>query len=104
MSDFDPVTHRMIPEQRWFDDFQMGERFVLPSRTMTEALFLAFQAASGDNHPIHYNVRVLPGARPAGHARPRFSDTDPDRARRWAVSRSSRKIRWWDSSSSRAVF
>ena len=23
---------------------------------MTEALFLAFQAASGDNHPIHYDV------------------------------------------------
>ena len=56
MSDFDPAAHRMVPEQRWFDDFQMGERFVLPSRTMTEALFLAFQAASGDNHPIHYNV------------------------------------------------
>jgi len=56
MSDFDPALHRMIPDQRWFDDFQMGERFVLPSRTMTEALFMAFQAASGDNHPIHYNV------------------------------------------------
>lgn len=46
----------MVPEQRWFDDFRMGERFVLPSRTMTEAVFLAFQAASGDNHPIHYDV------------------------------------------------
>ena len=34
----------------------MGERFVLPSRTMTEAVFLAFQAASGDNHPVHYDV------------------------------------------------
>jgi acyl dehydratase len=56
MSDFDPAAHRMIPEQRWFDDFRLGERFVLPSRTMTEALFLAFQAASGDNHPIHYDV------------------------------------------------
>jgi hypothetical protein len=37
MSEFDPATHRMVPEQRWFEDFQMGERFVLPSRTMTEA-------------------------------------------------------------------
>ena len=53
MSAFDPATHRMIPEQRWFDDFRLGERLVLPSRTMTEALFLAFQAASGDNHPVH---------------------------------------------------
>jgi len=53
---FDPRTHRVIAEQRWFDDFRLGERFPLPSRTMTEAIFLAFQAASGDNHPIHYDV------------------------------------------------
>jgi acyl dehydratase len=56
MSEFNPDAHRMIPEQRWFDDFRMGERFVLPSRTMTEALFLAFQAASGDNHPTQYAI------------------------------------------------
>ncbi|WP_240789923.1 MaoC family dehydratase [Roseomonas sp. HF4] len=53
---FDPAAHRVVPEQRWFEDFAMGERFVLPSRTMTEAIFLAFQAASGDNHPVHYDV------------------------------------------------
>lgn len=52
---FDPAAHQMVPEQRWFEDFKIGERFVLPSRTMTDAIFLAFQAASGDNHPIHYN-------------------------------------------------
>lgn len=56
MSGFDPASHRMIPDQRWFDDFRLGERFALPSRTMTDALFSAFQAASGDNHPIHYDV------------------------------------------------
>ena len=56
MIGFDPTRHRMVPEQRWFEDFQPGERFVLPSRTMTEAIFLAFQAASGDNHPIHYDA------------------------------------------------
>ena len=66
MNEFSPDTHRMVPEQRGFDDFRIGERFVLPSRTMTEALFLVFQAASGDNHPIHYNLeycrmRGLPG-------------------------------------------
>jgi acyl dehydratase len=49
------ATHRMCA-QRWFEDFAIGERFVLPSRTMTEALFAAFQLASGDNHPIHYDV------------------------------------------------
>jgi acyl dehydratase len=56
MSGFDPAQHRMVPEQRWFDDFRLGERFVLPSRTMTDAVFLAFQGASGDNHPVHYDV------------------------------------------------
>lgn len=66
MSDFDPTRHRMVPEQRWFDDFHLGERFLLPSRTMTDAVFLAFQGASGDNHPIHYDVefckaRGMPG-------------------------------------------
>ena len=55
-SDFDPRKHRVVSQQRWFDDFRIGERFPLPSRTMTEAIFLAFQAASGDNHPIHYDV------------------------------------------------
>jgi acyl dehydratase len=52
---FDPAQHRRH-ETRWFDDFALGEKFLLPSRTMTEALFLAFQAASGDNHPVHYDV------------------------------------------------
>lgn len=56
MTDFDPAAYRMVPAQRWFEDFTLGERFILPSRTMTEAIFLAFQAASGDNHPVHYDV------------------------------------------------
>jgi acyl dehydratase len=51
---FDPAAHRMC-EQRWFEDFSIGERFASPSRTMTDALFAAFQLASGDNHPIHYD-------------------------------------------------
>ena len=55
MTGFDPKRHRLVPEQRWFEDFALGERFVLPSRTMTGGLFAAFQAASGDNHPIHYD-------------------------------------------------
>lgn len=55
MTGFDVRAHRMIPQQRWFEDFALGERFCLPSRTMTDAIFLAFQAASGDNHPIHYD-------------------------------------------------
>jgi len=56
MPDFDPKAHRMISDQRWFEDFVLGERFVLPSRTQTQAIFAAFQTASGDTHPIHYDV------------------------------------------------
>ena len=52
---FDPQQYRLC-EQRYFDDFVLGERFPLPSRTMTDALFAAFALASGDNHPVHYDV------------------------------------------------
>jgi len=52
---FNSASHKLSDESRFFEDFIVGERFVLPSRTMTESHFLAFQAASGDNHPIHYD-------------------------------------------------
>jgi acyl dehydratase len=32
--DFSPETHRFA-EPRYFDDFRVGERFYIPSRTMT---------------------------------------------------------------------
>lgn len=50
-----PQSHYLC-EQRFFEDFCLGERFFLPSRTMTDALFAAFQLASGDNHPVHYDI------------------------------------------------
>ena len=64
MTEFDPRSHQLA-EQRWFEDFRVGEVFCAPSRTMSDAHFLAFQAASGDNHPIHYDrefcrVRGMP--------------------------------------------
>lgn len=55
---FDPTRHQTHPT-RAFDDFQLGEVFRAPSRTMTSALFAAFQTASGDNHPIHYDRAYL---------------------------------------------
>jgi acyl dehydratase len=51
---FSPDAHRP-GASRYFDELTMGERFYIPSRTMTDAHFSAFQAASGDNHPIHYD-------------------------------------------------
>lgn len=56
--EFDPHKHQMLPARR-FEDFQIGEVFRAPSRTMTEGVFAAFQAASGDNHPIHYDRAYL---------------------------------------------
>ena len=63
MSAFDPATHRVVP-QRGFEELKIGERFVLPSRTITDANFAAFQTVSCDNHPIHYDVEYC---RAQGH-------------------------------------
>jgi len=60
---FSPEAHRFA-EPRYFEDLTVGERFYIPSRTMTDAHFSAFQAASGDNHPIHYD---RPYCRARGH-------------------------------------
>ena len=38
-----------------FDELNVGDEFPLPSRTVTEAHFAAFQLLSGDTHPIHYD-------------------------------------------------
>lgn len=46
--DFSPETQRFAAP-RYFDNFRLGERFYIPSRTMTEALFAAFQLASGSS-------------------------------------------------------
>lgn len=52
---FHPQDHKFC-ESRYFEELKVGEKFYLPSRTLTDGLFAAFQAASGDNHPIHYDV------------------------------------------------
>jgi len=52
---FDRRRHRLA-DNRWFEDLTIGERFAIPSRTVTEAHFAAFQTVSADNHPIHYDV------------------------------------------------
>ena len=42
---FSPEAHRFA-ESRYFDDFRLGERFYIPSRTMTDALFAASVSAA----------------------------------------------------------
>lgn len=51
---FNPADHELFAAH-YFEDFKVGDSFPIPSRTMTEANFQVFQAASGDNHPIHYD-------------------------------------------------
>ena len=63
---FDPRQHR-YPESRYFEDLRVGERFFIPSRTMTEVHFAAFQTVSADNHPIHYDLEYC---RERGHPGP----------------------------------
>lgn len=50
----DPFSRPLAPA-RTFDQLAVGERFPCPARTLTDAHFTAFQALSGDNHPIHYD-------------------------------------------------
>ena len=52
---FTPKDHK-FPIVAYFEDLKLGEKYYIPSRTLTDANFAAFQSASGDNHPIHYDV------------------------------------------------
>jgi len=52
---FDPTQHVMVKEKS-FSQLKIGDRFPIPSRTIGDANFGAFQLASGDNHPIHYDI------------------------------------------------
>lgn len=60
---FDPSKHTLC-ESSYFEDLVIGQRFTIPSRTLGDANFAAFQLASGDNHPIHYDVEYC---RAKGH-------------------------------------
>src|SRR5579872_4735606 len=48
--------HPNLVPLRGFDELKVGEKFPLPSRTIGDANFAAFQTVSLDNHPIHYDV------------------------------------------------
>jgi len=61
--DFSPMEHKFA-ESKYFEELKISDQFYIPSRTLTEAHFLAFQAASGDNHPIHYDIEYC---RAKGH-------------------------------------
>lgn len=45
----------MATPTKYFEDFQLGEKFHIPPKTMTDERFLAFAEMTGDSHPIHYD-------------------------------------------------
>lgn len=53
--DWKPTDHQ-TQASKYFEDFRVGDTYTLPSRTQTSGIFTAFQAASADNDPIHYDV------------------------------------------------
>jgi acyl dehydratase len=52
-----------MSEQRWFDDFKVGDCFESPSKTLTDAHFMFFAGMTGDAHPIHYDDEYAKGTR-----------------------------------------
>ena len=43
-------------EKEYFKDYKIGEKFISPARTITEADIVLFAAVSGDWHPIHTDL------------------------------------------------
>jgi acyl dehydratase len=60
------AQHRLVPT-KGFADLKIADRYPLPSRTLGDANFAAFQAVSLDNHPIHYDY---PYCQALGHPAP----------------------------------
>lgn len=42
-----------MKDKEYFEDYQSGERFASPARTITEADIHAFASLTGDWHPLH---------------------------------------------------
>jgi len=43
-------------EKEYANDYKIGEKFISPARTVTEADIVLFAAVSGDWHPIHTDL------------------------------------------------
>ena len=57
---FNPKNHK-FPITSYFEDLKLGKKYYIPSRTLSDANFAAFQLASADNHPIHYDIEYCKG-------------------------------------------
>ncbi len=43
-------------EKLYFEDYEIGETFITPARTITETDIVMFAALTGDWHPLHTDV------------------------------------------------
>ena len=50
------IRSQTINKSKYFEDFSIGDKYIIPSRTQTSGIFSMFQGASGDNDPIHYDL------------------------------------------------
>lgn len=50
------ISSQTINKSKYFEDFSIGDKYLIPSRTQTSGIFSMFQGASGDNDPIHYDL------------------------------------------------
>jgi len=44
----------MAATTKYLEDFQVGDTFHIPAKTLTDAHFVCFAELTGDQHPIHY--------------------------------------------------
>src|SRR5205809_2882940 len=45
----------MAATTKYLEDFQVGDTFYIPAKTLTDAHFVCFAGLTGDQHPIHYD-------------------------------------------------
>ena len=45
----------MAATTKYLEDFQVGEQFHIPAKTLTDTHFVCFAGLTGDQHPIHYD-------------------------------------------------
>lgn len=44
-----------MAEQKFFEDFRIGDIYKIPSKTFHDGHFLFFAGLTGDAHPVHYD-------------------------------------------------
>jgi acyl dehydratase len=64
------MTPTAAPRGRYYEDFEIGEEFVTPARTITQTDIVNFACLSGDFNEVHTNFeycRTTPFGEPIAH-------------------------------------